>query len=61
MQEVEFKEVEMYVLRRQNMAGQYIETQPILDLCKEALRRPGMWVTKRWWEQYVIDMVGEKA
>ena len=61
MQEVEFKEVEMYVLRRHNMIGQYITMQSIMDLCKEMIRRRGTWVTKRWWEQYVIDMVGEKA
>ena len=48
MQEVGFEEGGMYVLRRKNMIGQYILTQPIMDLCEEMLRRPGTWVTKRW-------------
>ena len=51
----------MYVLSRQNMVGQYITMQSIMDLCKEMIRRPGTWVTKRWWEQEVIGLVVAQA
>ena len=33
-------------------------TQPILDLCEEALHWLGTRVSKRWWEQEVLDLVG---
>ena len=51
-------EVEAYVLRRQNTATQYITTQPIINLCEEALRWLGTRVSKRRWEQEGLDLVG---
>ena len=33
MAEADFKEIGVYVTRRQNMVAQYIVTLPILDLC----------------------------
>ena len=50
------KEVEAYILRRHNKVAQYIKALLILDLCEEALRRPGMCVSKRWWEQEGLDL-----
>ena len=44
------------ILRRQNTVAQYIATQPILDLCEQATRRPGARVSWRWWEQTGIDL-----
>ena len=38
------------ILRRQNTVAQFIATQPILDLCEGAVRRPGARVPRRWWE-----------
>ena len=51
------------ILRRQNTVAQFISTQPILDLCEQATRRPGARVSRRWWEQTGIDLKGaqEKA
>ena len=51
------------ILRRQKTVAQYIATRPILDLYKQATRRPGVWVFQRWWEQTGIDLEGarEKA
>ena len=46
------------VTRRQNTDAQYIATQPILDLCERATRRPGARVSRRWWEQDGIDLEG---
>ena len=61
MQEVGFEELDMYVLRRQNMVGQYIATQSILDLCEETLQSLGTCVTKMLWEQEVMGLVGSQA
>ena len=46
------------ITRRQNTVAQYIATRPILDLCKQATRRPGARVSQRWWEQAGIDLEG---
>ena len=46
--------------RRQNMVVKYIATQPILDLCEWATRRPGERVSRLWWEQSGIDLEGER-
>ena len=42
------------------MAAQYIETRPILDLCEQSTRRPGVRVSRRWWEQEGIDLEGAR-
>ena len=47
MQEAGLEEVEAYVLRILIMVAQYISMRPILDLCEEALWRPGAWVDNR--------------
>ena len=51
------------IIRRQNTVAQFIATRPILDLCEQATRRPGVRVSRRWWEQTGIDLKGarEKA
>ena len=46
MQDLGSEEVEAYVLKRQNTAAQYIVTQPIIDLCEEAVQWPGTRVSK---------------
>ena len=33
--------VEEYVLKRHNTVAQYISVRKIMDLCEEAVRRPG--------------------
>ena len=33
----------------------------ILDLCEDAVCRPGMWVYKSWWEQDGFEMEGVHA
>ena len=45
------------------MVAQFIATRPILELCEQATRRPGVRVYQRWWEQTGIDWkgAGEKA
>ena len=55
MAEAGFKEIGVYVTRRQNTVAQYIATQPILELCERSIWRPGSWVSWRWWEQEGLD------
>ena len=58
MKKMGFKEMEDYVLNRQNTVAQYILMRPILDLCKETAQIIGTWVLKRWWEQEGLYMAG---
>ena len=60
MVEAGFEGIGTYVTRRQNTAAQYIATRPILDLCERSARRPGAWVSRRWWEQDGLDLEGAK-
>ena len=48
MREVVLEELEAYILMRQNTLVRYIATQQILERCEEAVRRPGMRVSKLW-------------
>ena len=61
IREAGLEEVETYITRRQNTVAQYIATQPILELCEEAERRPGARVSKRWWEQEGINLAGARV
>ena len=56
--ETGLQEVENYVSRLQNTAAQVIATMPIMDLCMVVKRRPGSRVTKQWWDQEGLDLVG---
>ena len=46
------------ILRRQNMVAQFIATRTITDLCEKSTWRPGVQVSRRWWEQTGIDLKG---
>ena len=60
MAEAGFERIITYITRRQNTVIQYIATQPILDLCERSARRPGVSVSRRWWEQDGLYLQGEK-
>ena len=60
MEEVGFKEIRVYILKRQNTHAQYIAMQPILNLCKRLVRTLEAWVSRRWWEQEGIDLEGAR-
>ena len=45
------EDMETYFLRRKNTIAQYITTSPILELCLEVERKPGVRVVKIWWEK----------
>ena len=60
MAEAGFEEIGTYVIRRHNMAAQYIATRPILDLCERSSRRTGSCVCRQWWDKDGLDLVGAK-
>ena len=60
MAEAGLEEIGVYVTRRQNTVARYIATRSIQDLCERYVRRPGVWVSWRWWEQDGLDMEGAK-
>ena len=43
-------------MRRQNTVAQYISIRPILDLCEESVRRPGMRFSKWRREQGGLEL-----
>ena len=55
-----FEGIRKSVTRRQNTVAQYIETQPILDLCERAPWRLVDRVSQQWWDHTVIDLEGAK-
>ena len=55
---VGLEEIGVYIARRQNTFAQYIATRPIMDLCLVAERNPGMRLSRRWWEQPSLDIIG---
>ena len=60
MGESVFEGIRKSITRRQNTDAHYIATRPILDLCERSTWCPGLRVSRRWWEQAVIDLEGEK-
>ena len=58
MVESGFEGIGTYITRRQNTVAQYIVTRPILDLCELSSRRPGVRVSRRWWEKEGIELEG---
>ena len=60
MGEAGFKGISKSIARRQNTVAQYIATQPILELCEWSDLRPGVRVSRSWWEQAGIDLEGAK-
>ena len=61
MKEAGLTDVRTSINRRQNTVTQYIDTRPLLDLCKGVTQREGVRVTLRWWDQTGIDWEKAKA
>ena len=55
MEEAGLKDIGVYILKRQ-----YIAKRPIMDLCEQSVRRTGAWVSRRWWEQDGINLIGAR-
>ena len=52
------QEVETFIVRHKNTFVQFTVTSTIMDLCLVAIRCPGAWVLKWWWDQEGLDMTG---
>ena len=61
MEEAEFEDMGEYVMKRQNTVALYIATRPIMDLCKETVRRSGTWVARIWWEKEGLEREDKRA
>ena len=48
----------MYIDRRQNTLAKYIETCLIMDLYLTAEWNPGIQLSRRWWDQSALDILG---
>ena len=58
MEEAGFEEIRVYITRKHNTFTQYIATRKILDLCERSIWRLVDWVSRRWWDQEVLDLEG---
>ena len=56
MAEAGFKEIGVYVTMRNNTVTRYIVTRTIMELCERSDRRPGAWVSRRWWEKEGLNL-----
>ena len=52
------QELETYISRRKNTVENFIGVRTIMDLGLEAERRPGSRVSRRWWDQEGLELVG---
>ena len=50
--------IEVYIARRQNKAAQKNSTRTFMELCLVAERKPGLHLSRRWWEQPALDTPG---
>ena len=50
--------IEVYIARRQNKAAQKNSTRTFMDLCLAAERKPGLHLSRRWWEQPALVTPG---
>ena len=57
----ELEEMGEYVLKRHNTVATYIAARPIMDLCKETVKRYGVWVASRGWYQEGIYLAGARV
>ena len=48
----------VYIARQYNTVAQYIAACNIMDLCFAAERKPGMCLSRQWWEHPALDIMG---
>ena len=54
-------EIGVYITCLHNTVAQYIATRPIMDLCRMAERNPVLRLSRKWWEQPALDILGIRA
>ena len=55
---VGLEDIGVYIARRYNTVAQYIATRPMMDLCLAAERKTVMCLSRRWWEQPTLNIMG---
>ena len=55
---VKMEDIGVSLTCRQNTVAPYIENCPIMDLCLAAERKQGMRLSRRWWEQLALAIMG---
>ena len=55
------QDIRVYTVCHQKTAAQYIVTHPIIDFCLAVERKPGMRLSRRWWENPALDITRIKA
>ena len=54
-------EIGVYITQCYNMVAQYIATSPIMELCLAAEPNTGLQLSRRWWDQTALDILGIRA
>ena len=54
-------DIGVYIACLQNTVAQFIVTCHIMDLCLAEERKPGLCLSKRWWDQTDLDILGIRA
>ena len=55
------EEIGVYIGLHQNIVTKYITNCPIMDLRLVADRKTGLRLSRRWWEQTDLDILGIRA
>ena len=55
------EKIGVYIARRKNTVAQYIANRPIMEFCLVAERKPVMHLSRQWWEQIALDIMGIRA
>ena len=58
---VVLEEIGVYIFCCHNTVAQYIATHPIMDLCLAAEHNPVLYLSRRWWEQSAMYILGIRA
>ena len=55
---VGLEEIRVYIARLQNMVAKYIATCPIMGLCVAVEQKPVIRLSRKWWDQPAMDILG---
>ena len=61
MATVGMEEIGVYISRLQIMVAQYIVDCPIMDFFLVAERDPGLRLSRRWWDQPALGILGIRS
>ena len=53
---VGLEEIGLYITHLHNTVAQYIATFPIMEFCLAAERKPGMRISRRWWDHPALNI-----